>query len=183
MKKIIEEDTPPPFNSHMAGRIFSLTGPEKAAKSLVKSKGACFNKKGLTRIEVFRRISKNIAKKHMELCPWKGPQQAALELKTPGWNRNVAWPRHAWSADLHEGLCGTVWGYCSFKSSSSWLFWVADVTMPLARFVSSLIPGTYLKKTVKKQHVRSPKYGLYLFLNCRPVKPLLNYQHRPSIWG
>ena len=29
----------------------------------------------------------------------------------------------------------------------------------------------------KKIMLDPPKYGLYLFLNCRPFKPLLNYQH------
>ena len=34
----------------------------------------------------------------------------------------------------------------------------------------------------KKSHAGSPKFGLYLVLNCRPFKPLLNYQHG-RFWG
>ena len=35
---------------------------------------------------------------------------------------------------------------------------------------------------LKKHHVRNPNFGLYVFLNYRPLKPLLNYQHG-RFWG
>ena len=55
----------------------------------------------------------------------------------------------------------------------------------IERRASSLVESTrqvfnpeYLLKNgpqLKKSHAGSPKFGLYLVLNCRPFKPLLNY--------
>ena len=54
-----------------------------------------------------------------------------------------------------------------------------------ARTVQQMLNPEYLlinTPQLKKHHVRTPKFGLFLVLNCRPFKPLLNYQHG-RFWG
>ena len=56
--------------------------------------------------------------------------------------------------------------------------------MSLGRHINIDNPEYLLKNgpQLKKSHAGSPKFGLYLVLNCRPFKPLLNYQHG-RFWG
>ena len=80
-----------------------------------------------------------------------------------------AWQRFSLPSP-HEGLLQQAWDVLDIFSSPK-----HTLHFNLECRLNSLT-------NFKKHNVRSPIYGLYLFLNYRPFKPLLNYQHG-RFWG